>query len=229
MLFLPSLIKFRGPQSIFLAEATLGAIWPLLWFKYASDPKESLSSSLSVNKKLDKKLVSTPEIPWLKILTSFPVWAIVVNNFTFHYALYVLMNWLPTYFELGLQLSLQDMGSSKTRRILSVTKTRKFLNTMGFLVASLSLIVIPSFRTSGGAVFCSSVALGFLALGRAGFTVNHMDVAPRYAGIVMGVSNTAGTLDGIVGVDLIGKLLEAAKASDSDLSSPESWRCVSHS
>ena len=27
------------------------------------------------------------------------VWAIVVNNFTFHYAFYVVMNWLPTYFD----------------------------------------------------------------------------------------------------------------------------------
>lgn len=247
MLVLPSLVKFKGPQSVFVAEAALGAVWSLLWFKYASDPKESL---LPVNKKSDSisKVPSSVNIPWMKILTSLPVWAIVVNNFTFHYALYVLMNWLPTYFELGLQLSLQDMGSSKmlpylnmfvfsniggvvadyfiTRRILSVTMTRKFLNTVGFLVASLALAVIPSFRTSSGAVFCSSVALGFLALGRAGFAVNHMDVAPRYAGIVMGVSNTAGTLAGIVGVDLTGKLLEAAKAANSDLSSPESWRAV---
>ncbi|GJT46722.1 hypothetical protein Tco_0955437 [Tanacetum coccineum] len=29
------------------------------------------------------------------------------------------------------------------------------------------------------------------------FGVNHMDIAPRYAGIVMGVSNTAGTLAGM--------------------------------
>ena len=27
------------------------------------------------------------------------VWAIVINNFTFHYAFYVVMNWLPTYFD----------------------------------------------------------------------------------------------------------------------------------
>ena len=44
--------------------------------------------------------------------------------------------------------------------------------------------------------------------------------------VVMGVSNTAGTLAGIVGVDLTGKLLEAAKTADSDLSTPESWRAV---
>ncbi|KAL2326516.1 hypothetical protein Fmac_025574 [Flemingia macrophylla] len=256
MLLLPALVKFRGPHCVFLAESALGAVWSLLWFVYASDPKSSASgageSVLPVNKKIDavtdRSVSGKTKIPWVKILTSFPVWAIVVNNFTFHYALYVLMNWLPTYFELGLQLGLHDMGSSKmmpylnmflfsniggvladyliTGRILSVTQTRKFLNTVGFLVASLALVVLPSFRTSGGAVFCSSVALGFLALGRAGFAVNHMDVAPRYAGIVMGVSNTAGTLAGIVGVDLTGKLLEAAKAANSDLSSPDSWRPV---
>jgi len=53
-----------------------------------------------------------------------------------------------------------------------------------------------------------------------------MDIAPRYAGIVMGVSNTAGTFAGIIGVHLTGCLLETAKTSDSDLSSPDSWRLV---
>ncbi|KAL2501633.1 AP-4 complex subunit mu [Forsythia ovata] len=47
-------------------------------------------------------------------------------------------------------------------------------------------MALPRFRTPGGVVFSSSVALGFLALGRAGFAVYHMDVAPRNVGIVMG-------------------------------------------
>ncbi|XP_059652894.1 probable anion transporter 5 [Cornus florida] len=265
MLLLPSLVKFRGPQSVFLAEAALGVMWSILWFKYASDPPRSehpkataagFGESLLPTKGSQKKVKgengghfsNTSQIPWKRIILSLPVWAIVVNNFTFHYALYVLMNWLPTYFEQSLQLSLQEMGSSKmipylnmfifsniggvvadhliTRRILSVTNTRKFLNTVGFIVASFALMAIPHFRTPGGTVFCSSVALGFLALGRAGFAVNHMDVAPRYAGIVMGVSNTAGTLAGIIGVDLTGKILEAAKTANSDITSPESWRPV---
>ncbi|KAL2513029.1 putative anion transporter 5 [Abeliophyllum distichum] len=264
MLVLPSLVKFWTPQSVFLAEAALGATWSLLWFKCASDPPRSEhpkataagfgESLLPVEGSGRMKVengglsIRTPKIPWKKIILSVPVWAIVVNNFTFHYALYVLMNWLPTYFELGLQLSLQEMGSSKmmpyfnmflfsniggviadhliTRRILSVTRTRKLLNTIGFMVASFALMALPIFRTPGGVVFCSSVALGLLALGRAGFAVNHMDIAPRYAGIVMGVSNTAGTLAGIVGVDLTGRLLEGAKSSQLDLTSPASWRAV---
>lgn len=158
------------------------------------------------------------------------------------------MNWLPTYFEKGLQLSLEEMGFYKmvpflnmfafsniggviadhliSKRILSVTGTRKVLNTIGFVVASLALLALPIFQTSAGAVFCSSVALGFLALARSGFAVNHMDIAPRYAGILMGISNTAGTLAGIIGVHHTGRLLEAAKTDDSDLLSPESWKSV---
>lgn len=264
MLILPSLVRLKGPQSVFLVEAALGIMWSLLWLKYASDPPRSehpkataagFGESLLPVKGSQKAKVEngvhsirTQQIPWKRIIFSLPVWAIVANNFTFHYALYVLMNWLPTYFELGLKRSLQEMGSSKmvpylnmflfsniggviadhliTRRILSVTKTRKLLNTVGFVVASLALMTLPLFRTPNGVVFCSSVALGLLALGRAGFAVNHMDVAPRYAGIVMGVSNTAGTLAGIVGVDLTGRLLESAKAAHLDLTSPESWRAV---
>ncbi|XP_058109304.1 probable anion transporter 6 [Magnolia sinica] len=271
MLILPSLVKFKGPRSVFLAEAALGAIWSLLWFKFASDPshldqqkatavgfgKSSLPvTDLKENKgALQKTKVENREsrahvakIPWKRLILSWPIWAIIVNNFTFHYALYVLMNWLPTYFEQGLQLSLQEMGSLKmlpylnmflfsniggvvadhliTRRILSVTMTRKFLNTIGFVVAAIALMALPVFRNSSGAVLCSSVSLGFLALGRAGFAVNHMDVAPRYAGIVMGISNTAGTVAGIVGVGLTGWILESAKTAHMDLSSPESWKPV---
>ncbi|VFQ75230.1 unnamed protein product [Cuscuta campestris] len=265
MLVLPSLVKFRGPQSVFLAEAALGGMWSLLWLRFSSDPPHSAhpkataagygETLLPLKGSLKLKAengggypIKSPKIPWKQIVLSLPVWAIVVNNFTFHYALYVLMNWLPTYFELGLQLSLQEMGSSKmmpyfnmflfsniggvaadhfiTRRIFSVTKTRKLLNTLGFFVASFALMALPLFRTPSGALFCSSVALGFLALGRAGFAINHMDIAPRYAGILMGVSNTAGTLAGIVGVDLTGRLLESAKSSQLDLTSSESWVAV---
>ncbi|PSS12148.1 Anion transporter 5 like [Actinidia chinensis var. chinensis] len=228
MLVLPGLVKIRGPHSIFLAEEALGVMRSLLWVKYSSDPPRSehpkataagFEESLlpikgSPNIKVGNWGYSgkTPKIPLKRIILSLPVWAIVVNNFTFHHALYVLMNWLLTYFEQGLQFSLQEMGSSKmmpylnmfvfsniggvtadqwiTRRTLSVMRTRKVLNTVGFLVAAFALIALPLFRTSGGAVFCSSVARGFLALGRAGFAVNHMDVAPRYVECVMGISNT---------------------------------------
>eukprot|EP00967_Tisochrysis_lutea_P078448 scaffold106789_cov17-Tisochrysis_lutea.AAC.1 len=39
--------------------------------------------------------------PWRRMLASPAVWAIITNNFAFHYAFYVIMNWLPTYFNRG--------------------------------------------------------------------------------------------------------------------------------
>lgn len=99
-------------------------------------------------------LLEKAKIPWKSIFRSSAIWAIVVNNFTFHYALFVMMNWLPTYFEQGLKLSIQEMGTQHvalsqvlnmfifsniggfvadyliTKRLMSVTGTRKFLNTL---------------------------------------------------------------------------------------------------
>ena len=39
--------------------------------------------------------------------------------------------------------------------------------------------------------------------------MNHLDIGPRYAGILLGFSNTAGTIPGIVGVTLTGMILDA--------------------
>ena len=41
-----------------------------------------------------------------------------------------------------------------------------------------------------------------------GFAVNHLDIAPRHAGVLMGLTNTAGTLPGIIGVTVTGLILE---------------------
>lgn len=50
-------------------------------------------------------------IPWWGFIRTPAVWAIVVNNFAFHYATYVLMNWLPTYFESHIGVGLVEMSN----------------------------------------------------------------------------------------------------------------------
>ncbi len=46
-----------------------------------------------------------PSTPWAKMMRHRAVWAIILNNFTFHYAFYVVMIWLPTYFDKVPQIS----------------------------------------------------------------------------------------------------------------------------
>jgi ACS family sodium-dependent inorganic phosphate cotransporter len=59
-------------------------------------------------------------------------------------------------------------------------------------------------------VLATTLTLGTLGFSRGGFSVNHMDIAPKYAGVVMGISNTAGTLSGVIGVAVTGWILDGA-------------------
>uniref|UniRef100_A0A7N0UWW4 Major facilitator superfamily (MFS) profile domain-containing protein n=1 Tax=Kalanchoe fedtschenkoi TaxID=63787 RepID=A0A7N0UWW4_KALFE len=97
MLLLPSLIKLKGPQSVFSVEALLGVMWSVLWLNYASDPPRSehpkatasgfgetlLPLRGSQKSKAESGGTSAAKIQWKRIMLSMPGWAIVVNNFTF--------------------------------------------------------------------------------------------------------------------------------------------------
>ena len=66
----------------------------------------------------------------------------------------------------------------------------------GFWGAAGALLLMPAARGEAAGVAATALALGAAGLARGGFSVNHMDIAPQYAGVVMGISNTAGTLAG---------------------------------
>ena len=51
-------------------------------------------------------------------------------------------------------------------------------------------------------------ALGLLAFTWSGFVPNHLDIAPRYADVLMGITNTAGTIPGIIGVAITGWMVD---------------------
>lgn len=55
---------------------------------------------------------------------------------------------------------------------------------------------MPGAKGMPGGVTAITSVLGLAGFARGGFSVNHMDIAPKYAGILMGISNTAGTLAG---------------------------------
>mmetsp|Transcript_2653 Transcript_2653/g.9625 ORF Transcript_2653/g.9625 Transcript_2653/m.9625 type:complete len:446 (+) Transcript_2653:245-1582(+) len=173
-------------------------------------------------------------VPWGALMSSAAVWSIIFSNFTFHYVFYVLNSWLPTYFEQQLGVRLRDnrfasmlpylmmffgsnvggvLGDRFIQSGMPVSSARKALNTVGFLCCALAMVGAPFSRSFIVAAVCSSIALGFAALARGGFSINHMDIAPRHAGVLMGISNTAGTLAGVVGVTVTGWLLKLGEHS----------------
>ena len=48
------------------------------------------------------------------------------------------------------------------------------------------------------------LGVGFSGVNATGYAVNHLDIAPRYAGLLMGLSNTFGSMPGFLSPMLTG-------------------------
>ena len=90
----------------------------------------------------------------------------------------------------------------------SPTFVRKLMQATGLLGVALFLLLVQTAGspTTGMLLMCG--ATGTLALCMAGFTVNSFDIAPRYADVIWGISNTFATVPGIVGVAVTGWLVQ---------------------
>jgi ACS family sodium-dependent inorganic phosphate cotransporter len=154
---------------------------------------------------------------------------VIVAHFANNWGIYVILNWLPTYFvrELGVDvgalalytvvpwLTMFVMNNAvgwiadwPLGRGIGVTRVRKLMQAVGFAGPALFLLAVGGVSSPAQATLYIAGALGLGAFSLAGYGVNHLDIGPRYAGILLGFSNTAGTIPGIVGVALTGWILD---------------------
>uniref|UniRef100_A0A674EXX9 Solute carrier family 17 member 8 n=1 Tax=Salmo trutta TaxID=8032 RepID=A0A674EXX9_SALTR len=177
------------------------------------------------------KILSATEkfkTPWRRFFTSMPVYAIIVANFCRSWTFYLLLISQPAYFEevfgfsigkVGLLSAVPHMVMTivvpiggqladflRSRKIMSTTNVRKIMNCGGFGMEATLLLVVGFSHTRGVAISFLVLAVGFSGFAISGFNVNHLDIAPRYASILMGISNGVGTLSGMVCPLIVGAL-----------------------
>ncbi|NXG52542.1 VGLU3 protein, partial [Psilopogon haemacephalus] len=166
--------------------------------------------------------------PWKRFFTSMPVYAIIVANFCRSWTFYLLLISQPAYFEevfgfaiskVGLLSAVPHMVMTiivpiggqladflRSRKILTTTTVRKLMNCGGFGMEATLLLVVGYSHTKGVAISFLVLAVGFSGFAISGFNVNHLDIAPRYASILMGISNGVGTLSGMVCPLIVGAM-----------------------
>ncbi|XP_067275831.1 vesicular glutamate transporter 3 isoform X1 [Pseudorasbora parva] len=166
--------------------------------------------------------------PWREFFTSMPVYAIIVANFCRSWTFYLLLISQPAYFEevFGFPISKVGILSAvphmvmtiivpiggqladylRSHKILSTTTVRKIMNCGGFGMEATLLLVVGFSHTRAVAISFLILAVGFSGFAISGFNVNHLDIAPRYASILMGISNGVGTLSGMVCPLIVGAL-----------------------
>ncbi|NOX52466.1 MAG: ACS family MFS transporter [Gammaproteobacteria bacterium] len=235
LLVAPLIAVKWGWEWIFYIFGSAGGVWIVCWyFMAAKDPgSHPRVSAIEANEiadglpvvNADAKITSN-----LDFFKSKAVWAIIVAHFCNNWSLYVLLSWLPSFVTKGLGVDFANSGwvsmiphlvsfvffnvaghvaDRWVKQGMPVVKVRKICQTIGFGGISAALFVVGEVSTAWLAItiMCVGNALGAFATG--GFAVNHMDIAPNHAGKLMGITNTFGTIPGIIGVAVSGYILEA--------------------
>lgn len=203
----------------------------------------SESSSSSSGKEIDDEVVVVTEVekkttPWKMLLSHPATWACVVANFVNNFGFFILLAWMPKYFNDVVKLNLATsswfsalpwatmavsgvFAGILADRMLSEWKvstatTRKFIQSVGFLGPALCLLVLglKGFAiTPGFALTTLIVAVGCTAFSQSGFLVNFAEIGPKYASTIHGVANTAGSIAGMVGTYVVGWILSRSVES----------------
>ncbi|OQV24940.1 Sialin [Hypsibius exemplaris] len=163
----------------------------------------------------------SPTVPWRRILTSLPVWAIVFAHFGQNWGNYTLLTNLPTYMRniLNFELSANGVFSAlphlalwifsvssgyasdylRHHKYLSTTNCRKLFNTVGNLIPAVALITVGYVGCDWvAAVTLLTVSVGFSGLTQSSYQVNSLDLSLAFASTIFSFSNTIANVPGII-------------------------------
>ncbi|XP_033188462.1 vesicular glutamate transporter 1 isoform X2 [Bombus vosnesenskii] len=235
-----------GWASVFYVFGAAGLVWFFYWWIIVKDKPEDdtsiseaeleyIKSSLG-NANKEEKITH----PWKAMLTSPPVWAIVAAHFSENWGFYTMLTQLPTFMNdvldfkldktgylsalpyLAMTLVVQFSGHLadylRTEKILSTTQVRKLFNCGAFVFQTIFMTCTGFILTPTGVVICITIAVGLGGFAWSGFGVNHLDIAPKHASVLMGIGNTVATLPGVVSPIITGYIVQNKSAAE--------WRIV---
>jgi ACS family sodium-dependent inorganic phosphate cotransporter len=229
----PWIIEHFSWPWVFYSFGALGVVWVLAWQLLVTASPETSRRVAAHELQLIRAGTDAPteeaRPPLRTFLGNTAVWAVIVSHFCNNWGGYVMLTLLPTYLntQLGVDLgsvglftmapsivsflclnSAGAVGDRLITRGMRVVTVRKLMQSISFGSVALALLAVAQIETAplAIAVMCMSSALG--AASGAGFGTNHLDIAPRHAGVLMGLSNTAGTLPGVIGVLISGWIVQ---------------------
>ncbi|MGI9228283.1 MAG: MFS transporter [Gammaproteobacteria bacterium] len=226
------IVEYGWPMA-FYSFGIAGFVWALFWFWLIKDnplehdglteEEQELLSSVRQDKK------ETLPIPWGRIFSHRACRALIVTNFCTNWGLYVALAWLPSYFNDAQGISLVGSGLYSMAPWISMfvamnvagvvadqllkggmdaTHVRKLAQTIGLGGSALFLFFAGGASSPGIAVATMCGALACLGVCYSGFAPAVLEMAPKHSDILWSISNTFGTIPGIIGVAITGWLVD---------------------
>ncbi|XP_075158309.1 major facilitator superfamily transporter 10 isoform X2 [Haematobia irritans] len=187
-------------------------------------------SDYRVNMSSNASQSSPASIPWGSIMTSVPLWAILITQCGQSWAFYTQLTELPTYMNNILHFDIQSnavlnaipyltswivgIGCSAVadwmleKRYITTLTSYKVWNSIASFIPSLGLIGV-------GYVGCSWQWVTFMLAGVGSFAgaiypgnqMNHISLSPAYAGTMYGITNSAANICGFLAPYVIGLII----------------------
>ncbi|MBN7797507.1 ACS family MFS transporter [Parahaliea mediterranea] len=234
LLLTPLIIIHLGWEWSFYLYGAMGIVWCLAWKKVV---KAADSIDVNVNEEVgtcgEEPAQQSVKMSTKAMLSRASVWAIIMATFSNNWTLYVLLAWLPTFVTSGLGVEFSSVGIFSVapyivsfiflnvagkladhcvQRGIPVRRVRVAMQVVSGLGYTITLLVVGHAGSAVEAIAIISIGCAFGACSAGGFGANHIDIAPRQAGTLLGIANTFGTLPGIVGVYVSGAILQATNS-----------------
>ncbi|KAH8301021.1 hypothetical protein KR044_011540, partial [Drosophila immigrans] len=198
---------------------------------------ESIWSDRPVEAEEEKRA----KTPLRSIFTSLPFWGILIAHCGHNYGYETLMTELPTYMAMVMNVKLKENGFLSAlpylamwatamllafladymiKRNVSITATRKIMNSIGQYGPALSLLAVGYLHESLAlTVLVFTINMACNGAIYSGFKINHLDLSPRYAGLLIAITNCVANLVGLTAPMIAGHVIN-------DDPSISNWRIV---
>jgi MFS family permease len=226
------LFRFMGWRDVFHVFGLIGLVWAFFFYRwYRDNPKDHPAvnaAELALLEGAEKTAAGHGDVPWGKMIRRGSVWLLWAQYFLLTYPWYFYITWLPTYLQEARHMSMGEsaqyailpllfggFGSTfggfiakyVALRLNSANLARKWMGSVGFLGASLLLLVstltrdpLPAMIAMGLASFCNDLVMP-------GAWGACMDIGGKYAGTLSGSMNMMGNLAGILAPSIGGYIL----------------------
>ncbi|XP_058987107.1 putative inorganic phosphate cotransporter isoform X1 [Musca domestica] len=238
-----------GWPGIFYITGAIGIVWSLVFLIFGADSPRNTKFISEAEKKYiecstgsDNQQINAA-VPWKTILTSACVYGLTAAHAGYTWGFYTLLNEIPTYMANVLHFNVKTNALLSAlpyfvmwilcivvspiadtlinRNITSVTASRKIFNTIGQWVPMVCLIGLGYMTEDQKtpAIILLTIGVGLNAASFCGYLVNHMDLSPNFAGLLMGITNTVSNLLSICTPLVVGAIVV-------DEEDPNEWRIV---
>eukprot|EP01041_Mallomonas_annulata_P011426 gene11426-23898_t len=202
-------------------------------FEILSPSAVDVIDEVSLSSKIDTAIGQLKSVPWSSFINSNACRAICVAHCVQNFGLYIILSWLPTYFNQRFDLSTQDSSFSSVlpwiagtlcaagAGVLSdklvtngVDKTtvRTRMQAFAFMFPALLLLILATNDNivSSQAEIIFILSCGIQSVSAAGFGSSVQDIckSSKYTSIIYGITSVPAVLLGSTGVYLTGVIME---------------------